>query len=279
MTRLAPTVGAPLRPSLPLRRLPTGILERLGAFRRLGLGWARSLATALLCGVLAACGGGGGGDIALPVAPGQAPTLIIRSDVAGEVRANFNVQFFFSAPVVFPGGGDLAFALSGARIVPGTFRQLAPDTWQITLSPDVNKEGVIDLRVPAGAYADATSGERNAVAYDFAQPFDTRAPYAQLEFTGPLNFLGMISGPGTFTMRFQSVLDAPLAADKLVASAGTVTQFRKTSGPGEKDVYTFSFAPPAASFGGMVFELPAGSVSTAGIPNLRETWNFTIDTR
>lgn len=279
MTCLDPTVGAPLRPSPSSSLLPTGIRRCLDGIRRLGLGWARGFATALLCGVLAACGGGGGGDIALPVAPGQAPTLIIRSDVAGEVRANFNVQFFFSAPVVFPGGGTLAFALSGASIVPGTFRQLAPDTWQITLSPDVNKEGVIDLRVPAGAYADATSGERNAVAYDFAQPFDTRAPYARMEFTGPLNFLGMITGPGTFTMRFESVLDAPLTADKLAASAGTVTQFRKTSGGGEKDVYTFSFAPPPASFGGMLFELPAGAVSTAGIPNLRETWNFAIDTR
>lgn len=234
------------------------------------------VAALALAGLLAACGGGGGGT---PTTALQAPSLLIRSDVTGEVRGNVNVQFFFSAPVLFSGSQtELTFTVSGASKVAGSFKQLSPDTWQVTLAPAANQQGMIDLRVPAGAFTDSTGSASNTMAYEYAQPFNTVAPFAKLEFGGPVNALGLITGPGTFTLRFDAVLDAPLAVDKIVYTAGTIGQFQKTSGTGQKDTYTFVFSPPPATFGSVTFELPRGAVTSGGIPNGRDWWNFGLST-
>ena len=231
-----------------------------------------------LGGLLAACGGGGGG-VDTPTTATQAPTLIIRSDVTGEVRGNVNVQFFFSAPALFTGGQpELGFSLSGASKVPGSFKQLSSDTWQVTLTPSANQQGMIDLRVPPGAFTDSTGAASNTAAYEYAQPFNTIAPFAKLEFAGPLNSFGLIAGVGTFTLRFDAVLDAPLAVDKIAYTAGSIGQFQKTSGTGQKDTYTFVFSPPPATFGSVTFELPKGAVTSGGVPNNRDWWNFGLAT-
>lgn len=226
-------------------------------------------------GLLAACGGGGGGGTPLATAP----TVLVRSDVTGEARGNFNVQFFFSVPVSFTAtNGILSFTLSGASIVPNSFKQLTSDTWQVTLSPTSNKQGVVDLRVPPGAFKDPATGLDNPVAYEFGQPYNTLAPFAQLDFAGPLNSLGMITGSGTFTLRFDAVLDAPLTVDKIGCTAGTIGQFTRTSATGQKDVYTFVFSPPPATSGAVTFELPKAAVTSGGIPNLRDIWSFGLAT-
>lgn len=240
---------------------PHGQERRLLAFAGLGL--------------LAACGGGGGGGTSIAAAP----SLLIRSDSTGEVRGNFNVQFFFSVPVNFASStGVLPFSLSGASVVANSFKQLTSDTWQVTLTPDANKQGIVDLRVPPGAFSDPANGLSNTLSYEFAQPYNTLAPFARLEFGGPVNALGFITGAGTFTMRFDAVLDAPLAVDKIAFTAGTIGQFTKTSATGQKDVYTFVFSPPPATGGGVVFELPRAAVTAGGIPNLRDTWSFGLAT-
>ena len=225
--------------------------------------------------MLAACGGGGGGGTPLATAP----TLLIRSDATGEVRGNFNVQFFFSVPVSFASStGILPFSLAGASVVPNSFKQLSSDSWQVTLAPDTNKQGLVDLRVPPGAFTDPASGLSNTVAYEFGQPYNTLVPYAKLEFGGPVNALGMITGAGTFTLRFDAVLDAPLTVDKISYTAGTIGQFVKTSGTGQKDAYTFVFSPPPATSGAVTFEIAKGAVTSGGIPNNRDWWSFGLAT-
>lgn len=225
--------------------------------------------------MLAACGGGGGGGTPLATAP----TLLIRSEATGEVRGNFNVQFFFSAPVNFSASnGVLPFSLTGASTVANSFKQLTNDTWQVTLAPDANKQGLVDLRVPPSAFTDPASGLSNPVAYEFAQPFNTLVPFAKLEFAGPVNTLNMITGAGTFTMRFEAVLDAPLTVDKIGCTAGTVGQFLKTSPTGQKDVYTFVYTPPPATTGGVTLDLQAGAVKSGGIPNNRDWWSYLLAT-
>lgn len=234
-----------------------------------------AVAGALLVG-LAACGGGGDGGTGPTVAP-TAPTLLIRSEVTGEVRADFRVQFFFSAPVTFP-SGTLPFSLSGASVVSGSFGAISADTYQVTLRPDPNRQGLVDLRVPAGAYADASGRATNAVSYEFAQPFNTLAPFSKLSFGGPVDPLGLITGPGTMTLEFDAVLDAPLRADQIQLTAGSAAQFLKVSGAGQKDRYTFVFTPPPATSGGVTFEIGRGVVSSGGIPNERNWWTFGLAT-
>lgn len=232
---------------------------------------AAAAASSLL---LAACGGGGGaGEVPLPVAP----SLDIRSDVVGDARAPFTVTFYFAAAVVLP-GGTLAFSLSGASIVANSFKRIDDRTYSVQLRPNPATQGLINLGVPAGAYRDATDRVSNTVAYAFAQPFDTEPPLANLVFGGPVDGLGFITGPGTFTLTFNGVLDAPLAAAKLLVSTGTIAGFTKTSGATQPDVYTFSYTPPPATRGFVVFLLPAGSVSRLGLANEDLSWSSGLAT-
>jgi hypothetical protein len=221
---------------------------------------------------LAACGG------AVVLFPAEAPSLVIRSDVIGEARAPFTVTFFFSDDVELP-GGNLLFNLTGGSVVAGSFRRLDARTASVQIQPSASARGLIDLRVPAGAFRDATGTAASTVAYAFAQPYDTLPPFATLSFGGPMNSLGFITGPGTFTLRFSSALDAPLTATRLAVSTGSISAFTKTSAGNLPDVYTFSYTPPAATFGSIVFELPPGSVTSGGIANDGDYWSFGLGSR
>ena len=242
--------------------MPSTLSNRRTALR---LGAATTLA------LLAGCGGG---DSAPPVAP----TLDIRSDVTGEARAPFTVTFYFSDAASWP-GEVLAFSLSGGSLVAGSFRRLDERTASMRIQPKAGARGLIDLRVPAGAFRDATGAAGSGVAYAFAQPFDTLPPFATLRFDGPVDAAGFITGAGRFTLSFGRALDAALDGSRLVVSAGTINAFTRTSAAGQPDVYEFSYTPPGATFGSLVIELPPGSVSSGGIPNESDYWSFGLATR
>jgi hypothetical protein len=233
----------------------------------------RRLAALLALAPLAACGGGGGSS-----APITAPTLDIRSNTVGDARGPFTVTFYFSDAISLP-TGTLAFSLNGGRVVAGSFRKVDDRTYSVQVSPNANAQGLIDLRVPAGAYRDITGEVANTVAYAFAQPYDTLPPLATLSFGGPVTALGFISGAGSFTLTFSGVLDAPLTLAKLRVSVGTLSNLQRTSAAGAPDVYTFSYEPPAATAGAVVLELPAGSVTRGGIPNDTDYWTYGLATR
>lgn len=236
--------------------------------RRAGL----RLGAAAVLALLAGCGGGG------DPTPPQAPTLDIRSDVTGEARAPFTVTFFFSDAATWP-GETLAFSLSGGSVVAGSFRRIDGRTASVRLQPNAGARGLIDLRVPAGAFREATGTVGNPVAYAFAQPYDTLPPFATLSFGGPVDALGFITGAGRFTLGFGRVLDAPLAGSRLTVSTGTISGFARTSAASQPDVYEFTYTPPAATVGGMVIELPPGSVTSGGIANEGDYWSFGLATR
>ncbi len=225
---------------------------------------------------LAGCGGGGGGNDA-PEVPPVAPVLDIRSDVVGDVRSVFTVTFSFSAPVLIP-SGNLAFALSGGSAEAGSFTRVNDRTYTVRVRPNASGQGLIDLRVPIGAFQEATGRVSNAVAYAFSQPYDTLPPVATLRFNGPVNALGFITGPGSMTLTFNGVLDAPLTSSPLRAQSGAITGFVKSSAAGQADVYTFTYTPPAATLGGVVFDLPANSVRRNGIGNDAGSWSFGLST-
>jgi hypothetical protein len=235
----------------------------------------RRVAAVAAAGLLLAACGGGGGD---PAAPPAAPALEIRSDVVGEARAPFTVTFFFSDAVVLP-TGTLAFSLSGGSVVANSFRRVNDRTYSVQIRPNAAAQGLIDLRVPAGAFRDATGTASNNVAYAFAQPYDTLPPLATLVFGGPVDGLGFITGAGTFTLSFSSVLDAPLDGTRLRVSAGTLSNFTRTPAAQQPDVYTFVYTPPAATAGAVVLELPADSVRRNGIGNDNEYWTYGLATR
>lgn len=237
--------------------------------RRAGL----RLAAAVMLAPLAACGGGGGDGT-----PARAPALEIRSDVVGEARAPFTVSFFFADDVELP-GGTLAFSLSGGSVVSGSFRRIDARTASVQIRPNPSARGLIDLRVPAGAFRDATGAAASTVAYAFAQPYDTLPPFATLSFAGPVDILGFITGPGSFTLRFSTALDTALTTNPLTVSAGSISAFTRTSPAGQPDVYTFTYTPPTATLGSLVFELPPGRVTSGGIANDGDYWSFGLASR
>lgn len=265
MTRKDPR---PLIAAVPMPEDPSaspGLAHCALARRRLSL--AGGLAVLGL--VLPGCGGGG------VESPAVAPGLDIRSDTVAEAKGPFTVTFYFRDAVLWPASG-LAFALSGASVVAGSFQRLNDRTASVQLRPNANAQGLVELRVPAGAYTDATGTASNTQAVTFAQPFDTRAPLATLSFGGPVNPLGVITGGGVFTLRFSVVLDRPLAADALRVSVGLVSAFTRTSAAGEPDVYSFRYDPPRATLGQLLVELPPGVVSSGGIPNEADYWTFAL---
>lgn len=235
------------------------------------------LAALTLAPTLAACGGGGG-DAGTPPPAATAPALDIRSDVNGEARSIFTITFFFSDAVRLP-NNNLAFSLSGGSLVAGSFTQLNDRTYSVRVRPNASARGLVDLRVPPGAFTDIEGRVSNTVAYAFAQPYDTLPPLVTLTFGGPTNALGLITGPGTFTVTFSGVLDAPLANGVLRGGEpGTISALTKTSATGQPDVYTFTYTPPTNTFGIVGFVLPADSVTRNGIGNDTELWNFGIST-
>lgn len=244
----------------------------MSSARLLPSGPRRQLVLGAAALLLAGCGGGGDG------AGPSAPTLEIRSDLVGEARGIFTVSFYFSAPVMLP-TGTLPFSLTGGSVVAGSFTMVDDRTCTVRIRPNASAQGLIDLRVPVAAFRDLSGTVSNAVAYAFAQPYDTLPPLATLSFGGPTSVLGFITGAGTLTLGFSSVLDAALPALALQVSAGSLTAPVKTSAAGQPDVYTFTYTPPAATAGTVVFTLPAGSVARGGIPNDTDYWTFGLATR
>ena len=219
--------------------------------------------------LLGACGGGSGGsgvDAPLP----ELPTLTITSD-AGEVASEpFKLRFTFSAPVVF-GAGAFAYCertnntdyCSVKAQTPNAVDGVA-NTYTIDVVPIPQKDGLARIKVPVGAFKDATGKVSNSIAYEFPQYINTIGP--QATFT-PNSAGGVILGPMNVTLTFDSILDTPLTKDKLLVSDGTIEPFQKTSVPGVNDVYQFVYTPPAAIGGSVTIVLPAGTVSAGGIKN------------
>ena len=239
--------------------------------------WKNGACVALWAGALLLAGCGGGGDAGGAVAPATAPTLDIRSNASGEAKTTFTVTFFFSDAVTLPATG-LGYTLTEASTMPGTFTKVDSRTYTVQIKPTDGRQGLIDLRVPVGAYQDASGMASNKVAYDFSQPYNTLPPFAKLGFSGPVDSLGFLTGSAVFTMSFDAVLDAPLTVAKLQVSTGALSNFTRTSAAGQKDVYTFTYAPPAATRGVLTIELPRGSVSSGGIVNATDWWTFGLAT-
>lgn len=228
----------------------------------------------LIVALLAGCGGGGSGET---IATKPVPTLDIRSDISGEARTPFTVSFYFSEAVTIP-NGQLAFKLTGASVVAGSFKQVNARTYSVQLSPNANAQGLVDLLVPAGAYQDSVTGLSSTVAYEFSQPFNTQLPFSTLTFTGPTNPLGMITGSGSFQLVFNGVLDADLVATKLLVSTGSISGFSKTSAAGQAHAYRFTYTPPTATSGGLTIELPKAAVTMGGLGNDLNWWTFGLTT-
>ena len=228
---------------------------------------AMIIATALM---VAGCGGGGsGGSVAVVVAR----TLDIRSNVAGEATGVFTVTFDFSDKVLLT-NSQLPFSTTNGAPVAGSFAQLSMSRYTVQIQPAANRQGVFELKVPAGAFKDATGAQGNTVAYEFAQPINTivaAGPEASWTDSAPVGDI-WITGPVTVTLSFNDVLDAPLDPAKLEVSAGTISNFRKTSAVGAKDIYAFSYTPPAATQGVVTIELPKNVVSSGGFPNSIVSW-------
>jgi len=219
--------------------------------------------------LLSACGGGSGGSGADAPLP-ELPTLTITSD-AGEVASEpFKLRFTFSAPVVFSGGA-FAFCVRTNNTdyckvqtqTPTAVEGLA-NTYTIDVAPYAQREGLAPIRVPAGAFKDATGRVTNPIAYEFPQFINTIGPRGT--FT-PNSAGGLIFGPATITLAFDAILDTALTQDKLLVSDGTISAFQKTSAAGVNDVYQFVFTPPTGIGGSVTIILPAGSVSAGGIKN------------
>lgn len=248
----------------PTRTVPSPVAPVPIGRRQLVLGAA---------GAIVAVSGCGGGGAPSP----QAPSLEIRSDLAGEARGPFWVNFYFSAPVFLPGGA-LAFSLSGGSVVAGSFRQTDARSAVVQIRPNAGSRGLVSLQVPTGAFADATGVAYNRQAVSFAQPYDTLPPLATLSFAGPVNALGFITGAGDFDLVFSRALDEPLTASPLQWSVGLVSDFRRLSAPGQPDAYRLAYLPPPATTGSLVVDLPPGSVRAEGIANDADYWSFGLAT-
>lgn len=225
---------------------------------------------------LAGCGGGGSSNDG-PLPASVAPSLDIRGDVLGDARGVFTVTFFFSDAVLLP-SGTLAFSLSGGSTEAGSFTRLNDRTFSVRIRPNASAQGLIDLRVPPGAYRDVDGRVSNTVTYVFTQPYDTLPPAVTLRFGGPVNALGFITGPGLVTLSFSGALDTALTSNPLTISPGSASAFTRTSAAGQPDVYTFQYTPPPNTTGVVGFDLPANSVRRNGIGNRDEFWNFGLAT-
>lgn len=231
-------------------------------------GWTLGLGL-LGLGLLGACGGGssGGSVVETPISP----TITSMSSDAGEVASDpFRVTVVFNAPVLIPDGTLLALCESSGTVYcnvkAGSLQAVAgtTNTYTLQVIPVKQRKGLARIKIPAGAFKDATGKVSNTVAYELPQFINTVGPNASFS---PDSAGSFITGPLTVTMTFDSVLDSSMTADQLLVSDGVISDFRKTSGAAANDVYTFRYTPPSSIGGSLTIVLPDGSVSAGGIKN------------
>ena len=243
-----------------MRPIPS-IQTAPGGQARLGR-WATWLLAAMVA-LLSACGGGGDASPA-PVPP-VAPTLSISSNVVGVADAAVTVRFLFSADVA--SFASNRFALSGGSIATGSFTQVSAREFTVVINPNPNREGQIQMSVPAGAFSDVTGKAGSTVAYAFAQAYNTTLPVTEptVSITDDTPNTGLATGPIKVTFTFNMDVGNSFTLDDLDISVGTVSAFTRVSAT----VYTLVVTPPAGTSGGVLIELRSGSVTGAvtGVSN------------
>ena len=224
--------------------------------------------------LLSACGGGSGGSGADTPLP-ELPTLTITSDAGQVASETFKLRLAFSAPVVF-WGGNFAYCDSSIGTATCSIQAKTPtavdgvaNTYTIEVKPNAQQSGLVVIKIPAGAYKDASGRVSSSIAYEFPQYINTVGP--QGRFT-PNPSSGLFTKPLTITLTFDSILDDPLTKDQLLVSDGAISDFKKTSVAGN-DVYQFVYTPPTNIAGGVTIVLPVGAVKSGGIKNATlEQW-------
>lgn len=218
-------------------------------------GWMVWLLAAMVT-LLSACGGGGDD----PIAEAVAPILTISSNVVGVADTAVTVRFLFSADVA--SFASNRFALSGGSIATGSFTQVSAREFTVVINPNTNREGQIQMTVPAGAFADVTGKAGNKVAYSFAQAYDTRQPSNEptVSITDDSPNTGIATGAIKLTFTFNMDIGASFTLDDLDISIGTVGALTRQS----STVYTLLVTPPAGTSGAVLITLRSGTVT--GVP-------------
>ena len=222
------------------------------------------LGAAALATLTAGCGGGG---VDAPVAPPVAPLLEISSNVPDVAEGRVTLRFEFSSePRAFPATG-LPFAMTGGKTVAGSFTRVTATLYTVQIDPNVNSQGVIQITVPVGAFADSTGQASNTSAYSFAQRYDTRVPDTEPKADITTDAGVQATGPFTVTFSFNLDLGDSFVASDVIVTNATPGTFTKVSGK----VYTLQVTPPSATTGLCIIEVPPGAVTAvaSGVSNAR----------
>lgn len=260
-------------------RLSSHFVDFSGRGLRLGMPLA-------LMALLGACGGGGGGGEA-PVDTSSivVPSLSITSDAPAVAKSAFNLSFNFTGPVtIYSADGVLPWATNNTNAVvdKATFRKVSDTRYTVKVTPENWKKGDWTLFIPAGAYTDATGVKYSTLSASVTQAIDTQMPFASFS-AAPASGQVFYTGPTTVTISFSTLLDVDLTVGALALSSfsldtqepiafpGVISNFVKTSGTNDKNVYTFLFTP-ATGRSRVVVNLPAGAVRAGGMPNESTKW-------
>lgn len=221
----------------------------------------RRLGAAGVLALLAGCGGGNTERDEDAVAP----TLTISSDAPGDATGPFTVRFTFTAAVSnFTANRILLTngALAGAALV-----QLSDKVYTLQVTPAANRQDVLTLEVPAGAFRDATGTASSLVAYRFSQRIDTVVATNEPVLTISNSTAGNITTTAAVTFTFDFSLDVgdSFTAGDIQPDAGTLSSFTKVSATR----YTVLLTLPAATSGLMTLTIPAGAFQSAstGVPS------------
>ena len=229
-------------------------LDRQGLQRR------RIAGASLL--LLAGCGGGNTEREEDPVVP----TLVITSDTPGDATGPFTVRFTFSAAVSSFASTRVVLtngALNGAVLV-----KLSDTVYTLRVTPEANRQDVLTVQVPAGAFRDETGEVANAVAYNFSQRIDTVVATNEPVLTITHDAAGAVAtGPVTFTFDFSVDVGTSFDVADIRLDTGTLGNFTRVSGRRCTVVVTL----PAATTGLLTLEVPAGAfTSTTGVPSQQD---------
>lgn len=212
--------------------------------------------------LLAGCGGGNTEREEDPVVP----SLVITSDAPGDATGPFSVRFTFSAAVSSFASTRVVItngALNGAALV-----KLSDTVYTLRVTPTANRQDVLTVQVPAGAFRDATGAVANAVAYSFGQTIDTVVVGNEPVLTITHDAAGSFAtGPVTFGFDFSLDVGTSFAVDDIRLDTGTLGNFTRVSGTRCTVVVTL----PAATTGLLKLKVPAGAfTSTAGVPSRKD---------